>query len=295
MSFRVWFRRWIRSIYRLLMASGRSRKSDKQRKKERERRLKAKRAHYDPFKTKRKYKRRRSTNARFFDALGGFIAASLGVLLLPFGLFHWGYKSAKRTHRKRTATGRRKSLRKTSQTRAKSMTVSAKQKKVKKNPNSKKKKVKSVAVPTKAVEKPSTTYTPPTPLFERRTVVAPPHPTEPKEPDENTPKSIPKNVEDQYIRKRMIIAGSSYCDKATLAQLQVGTRFEVSREPDNPHDKDAVKLTYNGEKIGYIPKQDCTAFVVALKLKNNIYGVITAIKNDEYPTKYEFETWIENE
>ena len=294
MSFRVWFRRWIRSIYRLLMASGRSRKSDKQRKKERERRLKAKRAHYDPFKKKRKYKRRRSTNARFYDALGGFIATSLGVLLLPFGLFHWGYKSAKRTYRKRTAAGSRKSPRKTSQARAKSTTASVKQKKAKKNPKPKTKRVTSVCVPTKAEGETSTTFTPYTPLFERKTVVVPPPSTEPKEPDENTPKSTPKNDEDQYIRKRMIIAGSSYCDTAILAQLQVGTRFEVSREPDNPHDKDAVKLTYNGEKIGYIPKQDCTAFVVALKLKNNIYGVITAIKNDEYPTKYEFETWIEN-
>ena len=93
----------------------------------------------------------------------------------------------------------------------------------------------------------------------------------------------------------MIIAGSSYCDKAILAQLKIGTCFELSREPDNPYDKDAVKLTYNGEKIGYIPKQDCTAFVVSLKLQMKIYGVITAINNDAYPTKYEFETWIENE
>ena len=117
----------------------------------------------------------------------------------------------------------------------------------------------------------------------------------PVEPDENTPKSTPKNEKDQFIRKRMIIAGSSYCDKAALEKLKVGTYFELEAEPDNAYDKDAVKLVYEGEKIGYIAKQDRLAFVTCLKLKRNIYGVITAIKDDEFPVKYEFETWFDSQ
>ena len=62
-----------------------------------------------------------------------------------------------------------------------------------------------------------------------------------KEPDENTPKSKPKHEKDQYIRKRMFIAGSSYCDKAVLEKLSVGTYFEVVAEPDNPHDNAHVR------------------------------------------------------
>ncbi len=111
--------------------------------------------------------------------------------------------------------------------------------------------------------------------------------------DENTPKSKPKHEGDQYIRKRMIIAGSYYCDKAVLEQLQVGIYFDVSPEPGNSHDKDAVMLTYHGEKIGYISKTDKTPFVVCLKLKRNIYGVITDIIVENGKTKYEFETWFD--
>jgi hypothetical protein len=113
------------------------------------------------------------------------------------------------------------------------------------------------------------------------------------EPDENTPKSTPKHENDQYIRKRMIIAGTSYCDQDVLEMLKVGTYLELETEPDNPYDKDAIKLTYNGHKIGYIPKQDRLAFVTCLKLNRNIYGVITAINDLEFPTKYEFETWFD--
>lgn len=115
----------------------------------------------------------------------------------------------------------------------------------------------------------------------------------PKEPDENMPKSKPKHEQDQYIRKRMFIAGSSYCDASVLEKLSVGTYFDLVAEPDNPYDKDAVMLTFEGEKIGYIAKTDRLAFVTCLKLKRKIYGVITAIDNESKPSKYEFETWFD--
>lgn len=90
----------------------------------------------------------------------------------------------------------------------------------------------------------------------------------------------------------MIIAGSYYCDKAVLDTLEVGSHIDLEAEPDNPYDKDAVKLLYNGQKIGYIAKKDHLAFVTCLKLKRNIYGVITAIIEEDGQTKYEYETWF---
>ena len=42
----------------------------------------------------------------------------------------------------------------------------------------------------------------------------------------------------------MIIAGSYYCDANVLSELKVGTYFDLEAEPDNPNDKDAVKLIY---------------------------------------------------
>ncbi len=119
--------------------------------------------------------------------------------------------------------------------------------------------------------------------------------TEPlKEPDQNTPKSTPKHESDQYICKRMIIEGSFNCDSAVLAKLEIGTYFDLETEPDNPNDKDAVKLLYKGEKIGYIAKADKLLFVTSLKLKRNIYGVITNVITEGNFTKYEYETWFDN-
>lgn len=122
----------------------------------------------------------------------------------------------------------------------------------------------------------------------------PPKPEEPKEPDENTPKSAPQNEGDQYIRKRMIIAGSFYCDQTVISKLTVGTYFDLIAEPDNPHDKDAVALYYQGSKIGYVAKKDVVPFVVCLKLRRNIYGVVTAIRDNEGKKEIEYETWFSN-
>ena len=86
----------------------------------------------------------------------------------------------------------------------------------------------------------------------------------------------------------------SYCDASVLAKLQIGTHIELEADPDNPYDKDAVKLLFKGEKIGYIAKADRIAFATSLKLKRKIYGVITNITTENNFTKYEYETWIES-
>ena len=99
MRFSVWFRQWVMSFLRLMTVGAKKHKSDAQRRKERARRLKAKYSPANKYRTKKKYRRRRSSlhvqNEKAISALFKFIATSLGILLLPFGLFDWGRKSAK--------------------------------------------------------------------------------------------------------------------------------------------------------------------------------------------------------
>ena len=78
-----------------------------------------------------------------------------------------------------------------------------------------------------------------------------------------------------------------------FVKVSVCICFDLKSEPDNPHDKDAVKLTLEGEKIGYIAKADRLPFVTCVKLKRKVYGVITDIITESFPTQYEFETWFD--
>ena len=302
MSFSVWFKNWIRAFCKLMTFNYRKPKSDAQRRRERERRLKAKHSSANLYRTKKRYKKRRSSmavqNEKLISGLFGFIGASLGILLLPFGLLDWGRKSAKARKASRgsgvTKKTSPKHTAKTTVSQQKKTPTKTQPKKTTASPARTTVKDPVTHTTTKPTASTSTTpirlfeYSEPkvvTPVVETPTVT---------EPDENTPKSTPKNEKDQYIRKRMIIAGSYYCDKAVLDTLEVGSLIDLEAEPDNPYDKDAVKLLFNGQKIGYIAKKDHMAFVTCLKLKRKIYGVITAIIEEDGQTKYEFETWFDS-
>ena len=52
---------------------------------------------------------------------------------------------------------------------------------------------------------------------------------------------------------------------------------------------------HGGERIGYISQNGKLPFVTCLKLACKVCGVITDIIDDEFPTKYEFETWFESQ
>jgi len=304
MSFSVWFRQWVRSFFRLLTVGSKKHKSEAQRKKERERRLKAKYSSANRYRIKKRRRRRRSShsvqNERLIHALFKFMATSLGILLLPFGLFDWGRKSAKarrqvKGNSSRTRSSQAKSTSSSTNARQAQSTHTGKKETVAKTNPPRTTPVRQADQSEVEHEDSKITVSSFTYTGEPINTATPPI-TEDKnaEPDENTPKSTPKCEKDQYIRKRMIIAGSYYCDQAVLDKLTVGTYFDLEAEPDNPHDKDAVRLVYNGEKIGYIAKQDHLAFVTCLKLKRKIYGVITGIKFEDGRTKYEYETWFDS-
>ena len=303
MSFRVWLRRWIRSFYRLIMSCTKPYKSDKQRQKERERRQKAKHAPYRPFKKKRKYNRHRSGNYKVLNALCSFSATSIGLFLIfPFGLIDFGYKNLKR---RRKSILKRRPDRITSKLSKRITKTSSKRFITSKSEQAAPKSTKNMNSATyigsttvvqknwEQREESDISHVQHTVLFEQRTTA---HPSPIfQEPDENIPKSTPKHENDQYIRKRMIIAGSAYCNTAVLSRLKIGSYIKLEAEPDNPHDKDAVKLIFEGEKIGYIAKNDRLAFITCIKLKRAIYGVITDIISEDNFTKYEYETWFESD
>lgn len=289
MSFGVWFKKWIFAFVNLLTFDYRKPRSDAQRKKERERRIKKKFQGEGLYHSKKKYRKRRSSMAvqhdKLFTAAMKFIGATLAIFLLPFGMLGWGYKRIKRRSLKSSRIKAKKNSPVTQSKKVHSTTLGytypSSEKKEKTNSSAS-----APASVAAAAEKIKIFEMPSAKVEDRPTVI---------EPDEDTPKSTPKHKNDQYIRKRMIIAGSSYCDKRILDQLKVGSYMEVVAEPSNPHDRDAIMLLYNGNKVGYIAKKEHLAHVTYLRLGRKIYAVITNVIDDTYPTRYEFETWFDME
>ena len=280
MKFRQWFRAWIASFLKIIKVSLGNRKRNGKRKS----RSAFGKSRFSLF--DKKHRRRRSSyhaqNARLTEAILDFLATTLAVVLLPIGLLDWGRKSIrakKASGRKSNTKSRSKCLRKKSSRRSGVARTSNKiQSKTQYCvPDTTESHVSDACLPTEDVrDKRGDSH-------------------DNVESDEGTPKSTPKSPSDIYIRKRMIIAGAHYCDTAALTQLRVGVRFDLEAEPDNPYDKDAVRLVYNGCKIGYVPREDALAFATCLKIGRSVYGIITDVNEIRGITEYEFETWFDSE
>ena len=113
MGFRAWFKLWIAAFLRLLSFDRKKHKSEEQIKKERERRLKAIYSNNTLYCRKKQRRKRRSgmvvQNEKLAMRMVDFFAVTFGILFLPFGLFHWGYKNV-RLKKREKAVKRAKSV-----------------------------------------------------------------------------------------------------------------------------------------------------------------------------------------
>lgn len=53
------------------------------------------------------------------------------------------------------------------------------------------------------------------------------------------------------------VAGFQHYEGATVVEsMKTGALLEMELEPDNPHDREAVVLRFEGVKLGYVPKDE---------------------------------------
>lgn len=66
-----------------------------------------------------------------------------------------------------------------------------------------------------------------------------------------------RNSGKRFHFKSSHIAGFQYYDGCIVfSQLSMGTMLELVREEDNRYDPCAVAIYFDGEKLGYIPRED---------------------------------------
>ena len=316
MKFSVWFKLWINTFYKLLFSGSSKYKSERQIKRERERRLKAKRSSKSKYRLEKKRigkrRRRGAAGSDEFAAMVGLVAVTfLGLILLPIGLLDFGVKNIKTAKaNKKRGTGARKTQK--SEINSKSAGKYLDANRVKSSaidisaPN---------AAPKHAEE---TEFTPDAPdeILEKTEragskISADDYPklaensvsveaandeisAEVRIRDEKIPKSTPMNKGDKYIRRRMLINGCEYCNTDAVKSLRVGACLEALPEPNNPYDKYAVKLTFGGEKVGYLPRGETLALITCFDLGSEVYAIITDAFSEGDRMKYEIELWFAN-
>ena len=76
--------------------------------------------------------------------------------------------------------------------------------------------------------------------------------------------------------------------------LRVGDRLELSREPDNPHDANAVRVEWRGRKLGYVPRRDNATLAWGLTRGEVLHARITRLQPHPNPAqRVRFEVYVE--
>jgi hypothetical protein len=81
--------------------------------------------------------------------------------------------------------------------------------------------------------------------------------------------------------------------KALWSRLQVGDALTLVREPDNPYDARAVRVEWQGHKLGYVPRKENEAVARQLDLGNKLEARIVRLQKHRDPWKrLEFEVFL---
>lgn len=91
------------------------------------------------------------------------------------------------------------------------------------------------------------------------------------------------------------LAGFRYHAAADLwDELRVGDALELIREPDNPHDAQAVSVAWRGRKLGYVPRRENGALAWGLDRGERLQARISRLAGHPNPARrIEFEVFIE--
>ncbi len=76
--------------------------------------------------------------------------------------------------------------------------------------------------------------------------------------------------------------------------LKAGDALDLVREPDNPHDANAVRVEWRGRKLGYVPRDQNGALAWAMDRGEGLRAHVSRLAEHPNPRRrIEFEVFVE--
>ena len=91
------------------------------------------------------------------------------------------------------------------------------------------------------------------------------------------------------------LAGFQYYEgKVLWDNMRVGDPLTLKREPQNPHDANAVRVEWKGQPLGYVPRRDNSDVARQLDRGVPVQARIVRLKEARNPwQRVEFEVFVE--
>lgn len=90
------------------------------------------------------------------------------------------------------------------------------------------------------------------------------------------------------------LAGSQYYAVSTVwDEIRVGDRLTLVREERNRHDRNAIRVEWNGHRLGYVPRAENRAAARALDAGQRLDAKVTRLRDDPDPwRRVEFAVYL---
>ncbi len=80
------------------------------------------------------------------------------------------------------------------------------------------------------------------------------------------------------------LAGSQYYAMAeTWPEMRVGDALQLIREPDNRHDRNAIRVEWRGRKLGYVPRAENRGVAAAMDAGQRVVARVARLKESSDP------------
>ena len=90
------------------------------------------------------------------------------------------------------------------------------------------------------------------------------------------------------------LAGFQYYQgKQLWDEMKVGDALTLVREPDNPHDSNAVRVEWRGHKLGYVPRRENRSVAQHMDRGGGVEARVSRLTQHRNPwQRIEFEVFV---
>ena len=109
--------------------------------------------------------------------------------------------------------------------------------------------------------------------------------------------SVPSQVTAATARELLqlgtVMGFRHYEGKQVWEELQVGQALTLVREADNPHDAQAIRVDWQGHKLGYVPRADNIDLARLMDNGTAVEARITKLEKSRRPNnRVQFEIYL---
>ena len=108
------------------------------------------------------------------------------------------------------------------------------------------------------------------------------------------PAELPAQASARILVQNSQLAGFQFHEgKSLWSRMQVGDALTLVREPDNAYDPRAVRVEWQGHKLGYVPRKETEAVARQLDRGSKLEARIVRLQKHRDPWKrIEFEIFL---